>query len=216
MTSSTPTSSATASATSLASPVIITTRTPSRCRARTASTDSGRISSSTATAPTMRPSRTTLSTVAPRAPLRDLFGDLGRHVDPTFTQERGSANLDRRSVHDGFDAASWQSPEVRRARDRTVGGCCGDDRLRKWMLAASLDRAVVGASLKGPLVPTLRLDATSPMEHIVSALNDFQPESLVAYAGMAKALALEQLDGRLPQVLDEPLVAPVRSSSAAP
>jgi phenylacetate-CoA ligase len=57
--------------------------------------------------------------------------------------------------------------------------------------------AVVGASLKGPLVPTLRLDATSPMEEIVSALNDFQPESLVAYAGMAKALALEQLDGRL-------------------
>jgi len=42
--------------------------------------------------------------------------------------------------------------------------------------------AVVGASLKGPLVPTLRLDATSPMEEIVSALNDFQPESLVAYA----------------------------------
>jgi len=57
--------------------------------------------------------------------------------------------------------------------------------------------AVVGASLKGPLVPTLRLDATSPMEEIVSALNDFQPESLVAYAGMAKALALEQLDSRL-------------------
>jgi len=27
----------------------------------------------------------------------------------------------------------------------------------------------------------------------VGATNDFQPESLVAYAGMAKALALEQL-----------------------
>ena len=38
--------------------------------------------------------------------------------------------------------------------------------------------AVVSASLKGPLVPTLRLDATSPMEEIVSALNDFQPESI--------------------------------------
>jgi phenylacetate-CoA ligase len=57
--------------------------------------------------------------------------------------------------------------------------------------------AVVGASLKGPLVPTLRLDATSPMDQIVSALNDFRPGSLVAYAGMAKALALERIEGRL-------------------
>jgi len=57
--------------------------------------------------------------------------------------------------------------------------------------------AVVGASLKGPLIPTLRLDATSPMTDIVGELNAFRPESLVAYAGMAERLAHEQLTGRL-------------------
>lgn len=57
--------------------------------------------------------------------------------------------------------------------------------------------AVVGASLKGPLVPTLQLDATRPMTDIVRELNAFAPESLIAYAGMAERLAQEQLAGRL-------------------
>lgn len=57
--------------------------------------------------------------------------------------------------------------------------------------------AIVGASLKGPLVPTLRLDATEPMADIVRQLNAFRPESLVAYAGMAERLAEEQVSGRL-------------------
>ena len=57
--------------------------------------------------------------------------------------------------------------------------------------------AVVGASIKGPLVPTLRLDATAPTQNIVGELNAFMPESLVAYAGMAERLAEEQLAGRL-------------------
>ena len=57
--------------------------------------------------------------------------------------------------------------------------------------------AIVGASLKGPLVPTLRLDATRPMSDLVEALNSFGPESLVAYASVAEPLAHEQIAGRL-------------------
>lgn len=57
--------------------------------------------------------------------------------------------------------------------------------------------ARVGASLASRLVPTLRLDATAPLEDTVAALNRFQPESLVAYASMAQVLAQEQLAGRL-------------------
>lgn len=57
--------------------------------------------------------------------------------------------------------------------------------------------AVVGASLQSSIVPTLRLDATAPIEAIVDALNEQQPRALVAYATMALALALEQIDGRL-------------------
>jgi phenylacetate-coenzyme A ligase PaaK-like adenylate-forming protein len=46
-------------------------------------------------------------------------------------------------------------------------------------------------------VPTLRLDATEPLDALVSKLNDWQPQTLVAYASMARVLAGEQLAGRL-------------------
>ena len=57
--------------------------------------------------------------------------------------------------------------------------------------------ARVGASVRSPLAPTLRLDATADIREIVSRLNAFQPESLVAYASMQRILAHEQLEGRL-------------------
>lgn len=57
--------------------------------------------------------------------------------------------------------------------------------------------AVVGATLNSWFVPTLRIDSTDPMDSIVERLNRFQPRSLIAYAGMARVLALEQLGGRL-------------------
>ncbi len=66
-TSSMPRSSATASATCLASPVIITTFTPRACSASTASRDSARVWSSSARAPMTVPPRTTYSTAAPRS-----------------------------------------------------------------------------------------------------------------------------------------------------
>jgi len=57
--------------------------------------------------------------------------------------------------------------------------------------------ARVGESVRSPLVPTLRLDATDPLPDIVARLNAFLPESLVAYASMQRLLAEEQLTGRL-------------------
>lgn len=57
--------------------------------------------------------------------------------------------------------------------------------------------AVVGASLRSGLVPTLRLDVTAPMEETVAALNRFQPRILVGYASALKPLAAEQRAGRL-------------------
>lgn len=57
--------------------------------------------------------------------------------------------------------------------------------------------AVVGASLRSALVPTLRLDVTTPMRETVAALNGFQPRVLVGYASGLLPLAAEQLAGRL-------------------
>ncbi|MCP8999432.1 phenylacetate--CoA ligase family protein [Pseudarthrobacter sp. RMG13] len=57
--------------------------------------------------------------------------------------------------------------------------------------------AVVGASLRSGLVPTLRLDVTAPMKENVAALNRFQPRILVGYASALKPLAAEQSAGRL-------------------
>ena len=57
--------------------------------------------------------------------------------------------------------------------------------------------AVVGASLRSRLVPTLRLDVTAPMAETVAALNGFQPRLLVGYASALRPLAAEQRAGRL-------------------
>lgn len=57
--------------------------------------------------------------------------------------------------------------------------------------------AVVGASLRSRLVPTLRLDVTDPIEDTVGALNRFQPRILVGYASALRPLAAEQQAGRL-------------------
>lgn len=57
--------------------------------------------------------------------------------------------------------------------------------------------AVVGASVQFPLVPTLRLDATSPLFQTVAALNTFGPRLLVGYPSVLRPLATEQLAGRL-------------------
>jgi putative adenylate-forming enzyme len=76
--------------------------------------------------------------------------------------------------------------------------------------------AVVGASLRSRLVPTLRLDAVTPEADLVDELNRFEPRLLVAYASMVGLLAQAQLDGRLhirPErvvAASEPLTASAR------
>jgi phenylacetate-coenzyme A ligase PaaK-like adenylate-forming protein len=57
--------------------------------------------------------------------------------------------------------------------------------------------ARVGRAADTPFLPTLRLDATQPLPEIVAALNDWQPEAVVAYASMAALLAAEQAEHRL-------------------
>lgn len=57
--------------------------------------------------------------------------------------------------------------------------------------------SIVGATVASRFVPTLRLDATEPIERVVQRLNDFRPDSLVGYASVVQVLAEEQLAGRL-------------------
>ena len=56
---------------------------------------------------------------------------------------------------------------------------------------------LVGASVDTPLLSSLRLDSTEPLQTITQILNGFQPEVLVAYAETAKALAQRQIGGEL-------------------
>ena len=55
--------------------------------------------------------------------------------------------------------------------------------------------ARVAATIRSPFIATDRLDAGWPIEDIVARLNDQQPDVLVAYASMIRALAAEQLTG---------------------
>ena len=57
--------------------------------------------------------------------------------------------------------------------------------------------SIVGATVASPLVPTLRLDAATPLPTIVDELNRFRPDALVGYASIVRELALQQQEGRL-------------------
>ena len=57
--------------------------------------------------------------------------------------------------------------------------------------------ARVAASVRSPFVASERLDAAAPLADVVARLNAVQPEVLVGYASMLRALAGEQLAGRL-------------------
>lgn len=55
----------------------------------------------------------------------------------------------------------------------------------------------VGASLDSWWMPALRLPATTPLDDMVDALNEWRPDMLVAYPSIARVLADEQAAGRL-------------------
>jgi phenylacetate-CoA ligase len=55
----------------------------------------------------------------------------------------------------------------------------------------------VAATVRSPFVASVRLDAAAPLAEIVARLNKVQPQVLIGYASMIRALAEEQLAGRL-------------------
>jgi phenylacetate-CoA ligase len=57
--------------------------------------------------------------------------------------------------------------------------------------------AQIGLSVHSPIVPVRRFDAKQSIDGIVAGLNEWQPDNLIAYSSMARALSEEQLSGRL-------------------
>jgi phenylacetate-coenzyme A ligase PaaK-like adenylate-forming protein len=101
-----------------------------------------------------------------------------------------------------WDRSEWATVLASYARANDWAGIsAGLTRPLKMALVSSRvpthQSAVVGASLRSGLVPTLRLDVTAPMDETVAALNRFQPRILVGYASALKPLAAEQRAGRL-------------------
>jgi phenylacetate-CoA ligase len=101
-----------------------------------------------------------------------------------------------------WNRTEWSTVLASYARANDWAGIStGLTRPLKMALVSSLvpthQSAVVGASLRSGLVPTLRLDVTAPMEETVAQLNGFQPRILVGYASALKPLAAEQRAGRL-------------------
>lgn len=74
------------------------------------------------------------------------------------------------------------------------------NRLRMAVVSSlnpSHQSAIVGATVASRFVPTLRLDATQPIDELVRELNLFRPDALVGYASLLAVLAEEQQEGRL-------------------
>lgn len=55
----------------------------------------------------------------------------------------------------------------------------------------------VAATVHSPFITSIRLDAAAPLTDIVARLNELRPDVLIGYASMIRALADEQLAGRL-------------------
>ncbi len=101
-----------------------------------------------------------------------------------------------------FDLEEWTTVLASYARSNAWGGARVGLTKRMKMAVVSTttpwhQSAQVGATVQSWFVPTLRLDATDPLEHVVKMLNAFQPETLVAYASIARLLAAEQLAAKL-------------------
>jgi putative adenylate-forming enzyme len=100
------------------------------------------------------------------------------------------------------DAREWATVIASYARAQEWAGIvAGPTRRTRLAIVSSRapwhQSARVGMSVRNPLVPVRSFDATEPLDAIVAGLNGWQPETLVAYASMARALAGEQLAGRL-------------------
>jgi len=100
------------------------------------------------------------------------------------------------------DRSEWTSVLASYARANDWAGVPAGlrHRLRAAIVSSTSPHhqsSIVGATLASRIVPTLRLDAADPLERTTRALNSFRPDSLVGYASILRALADEQLAGRL-------------------
>ncbi len=101
-----------------------------------------------------------------------------------------------------FNRSEWMMVLASFARAREWGGIKANltNRVKTAFVASTTPwhmSARAGATLHSWWLPELRLAASEPLERIVERLNAWQPETLIAYASMARLLAHEQLVGRL-------------------
>jgi putative adenylate-forming enzyme len=101
-----------------------------------------------------------------------------------------------------FDPAGWTTVLASFARAREwAGQPARITRRTKTAVVSSTDprnmSTLAGMTFQSWWVPTLRLSAIDPLEHVDARLNAWQPQTLVAYASMARTLAEEQRAGRL-------------------
>ncbi|MGE5533708.1 MAG: phenylacetate--CoA ligase family protein, partial [Bacillota bacterium] len=101
-----------------------------------------------------------------------------------------------------FDEREWATVIASFARAREWAGLKLNFAKRSKMAVVSSTNeknisAKVGRAVNTRFIPTLRIDATEPIETIIAKLNEWKPEALVGYASMAYFLANEQEKGRL-------------------
>ena len=137
------------------------------------------------------------------------LADLQAYLDDERSDERfgrywvaaTSGSSGRRSIIP-TDAAEWAAVIASYARANEWAGVRAGLRHRTRMAVVSSrtawhQSARVAASVRSPLVDSVRLDAAAPLVEVVDQLNAAQPEVLVGYASMIRTLADEQLAGRL-------------------
>ncbi len=101
-----------------------------------------------------------------------------------------------------FNRAEWTTVLASFARAHEWAGLAVSltHRMRMASVASTTPShmsALVARTLRSWWMPALRLAASEPLDTIVHQLNAWRPEMLVSYASMARALADEQLAGRL-------------------
>ncbi len=101
-----------------------------------------------------------------------------------------------------FNRAEWITVLASFARAREWGGVKLDltRRVKTATIASTTAFHMstrVNATAHSWWMPEIRLAASEPVETIVTRLNAWQPEVLIAYASMMRILAYEQLAGRL-------------------
>ena len=133
--------------------------------------------------------------------LTESDGDPGQPFRGRWWVAATAGTTGRRGVF-VWDRREWSTVLASYARATQWAGVRVDLRrpLRTAVVSSRIpthQSAVVGASLRSHAVPTLRLDARTPVSEVVARLNDFAPRVLVGYASTLRPLAAEQLAGRL-------------------